>query len=168
MTAVAPRPDVHPGTMPRRGADTRTVPHLPAVRGGLRARDHASQRRTRVTRIRGDQDDVFSHGFICPKGSTLRQLHEDPDRLRPPLVSATAIVEGDLGRGVRRGRRHGCGAVIDAHGREARRRLRRQPQRPQPRRAALPQAAAAQGARHHQRVLGQHRRPAAQGDLVRR
>ena len=40
----------------------------------------------RVTRIRGDQHDVFSHGFLCPKGSTLRQLHEDPDRLRQPLV----------------------------------------------------------------------------------
>ncbi|MEP6661341.1 MAG: molybdopterin-dependent oxidoreductase [Acidimicrobiales bacterium] len=39
-----------------------------------------------VTRIRGDRDDVFSHGFICPKGSTLKQLHEDPDRLRSPLV----------------------------------------------------------------------------------
>jgi anaerobic selenocysteine-containing dehydrogenase len=41
---------------------------------------------TRVTRIRGDRDDVFSHGFICPKGSTLRQLHEDPDWLRRPVV----------------------------------------------------------------------------------
>ena len=39
-----------------------------------------------VVRIRGDRDDVFSHGFICPKGSTLKQLHEDPDRLRKPLV----------------------------------------------------------------------------------
>jgi anaerobic selenocysteine-containing dehydrogenase len=39
-----------------------------------------------VVRIRGDRDDVFSHGFICPKGSTLKQLHEDPDRLRRPLV----------------------------------------------------------------------------------
>jgi anaerobic selenocysteine-containing dehydrogenase len=39
-----------------------------------------------VTRIRGDRDDVFSHGFICPKGSTLRQLHDDPDWLRQPLV----------------------------------------------------------------------------------
>ncbi|MEM7139634.1 MAG: molybdopterin oxidoreductase family protein [Actinomycetota bacterium] len=39
-----------------------------------------------VKRIRGDRDDVFSHGFICPKGSTLKQLHEDPDRLRAPLV----------------------------------------------------------------------------------
>ena len=40
----------------------------------------------RVTRIRGDREDVFSHGFICPKGSTLKQLHEDPDWLRRPLV----------------------------------------------------------------------------------
>jgi len=39
-----------------------------------------------IVRIRGDQKDVFSHGFICPKGSTLKQLHEDPDRLRKPLV----------------------------------------------------------------------------------
>lgn len=39
-----------------------------------------------VKRIRGDREDVFSHGFICPKGSTLKQLHEDPDRLRKPLV----------------------------------------------------------------------------------
>jgi len=39
-----------------------------------------------VTRIRGDRDDVFSKGFICPKGSTLKQLHADPDRLRSPLV----------------------------------------------------------------------------------
>ena len=39
-----------------------------------------------IVRVRGDRDDVFSHGFICPKGSTLKQLHEDPDRLRRPLV----------------------------------------------------------------------------------
>jgi anaerobic selenocysteine-containing dehydrogenase len=39
-----------------------------------------------VVRIRGDRDDVFSHGFLCPKGSTLRQLHSDPDRLRAPVV----------------------------------------------------------------------------------
>ena len=39
-----------------------------------------------VVRIRGDMKDVFSKGYICPKGSTLKQLHEDPDRLRQPLV----------------------------------------------------------------------------------
>jgi anaerobic selenocysteine-containing dehydrogenase len=41
-----------------------------------------------VTRIRGDADDVFSHGFVCPKGAALKPLHEDPDRVRVPLVRA--------------------------------------------------------------------------------
>ena len=39
-----------------------------------------------LTGIRGDAQDVFSHGFICPKGSALRALHDDPDRLRTPLI----------------------------------------------------------------------------------
>jgi anaerobic selenocysteine-containing dehydrogenase len=39
-----------------------------------------------VVRVRGDRDDVFSKGFICPKGSLLGKLHSDPDRLRTPLV----------------------------------------------------------------------------------
>ena len=36
-------------------------------------------------------DDVFSHGFICPKGSTLKQLHDDPDRLRMPMVKRDGV-----------------------------------------------------------------------------
>ncbi len=36
--------------------------------------------------IRGYKDDVFSEGFICPKGVSLRELDTDPDRLRVPLV----------------------------------------------------------------------------------
>ncbi|HJS71897.1 MAG TPA: molybdopterin-dependent oxidoreductase [Acidimicrobiia bacterium] len=39
-----------------------------------------------VLRIRGDRDDVFSHGYICPKGSTLGKLDQDPDRLRTPMI----------------------------------------------------------------------------------
>jgi anaerobic selenocysteine-containing dehydrogenase len=39
-----------------------------------------------VTRIRGDREDVFSKGFICPKGSTLKHLHDDPDWLRRPML----------------------------------------------------------------------------------
>jgi len=45
----------------------------------------------RIARIRGDRDDVFSKGFICPKGSTLRQLHEDPDRVRTPLIKRNGV-----------------------------------------------------------------------------
>jgi anaerobic selenocysteine-containing dehydrogenase len=39
-----------------------------------------------VTAVRGDPDDVFSHGFLCPKGVALKELHEDPDRIRTPLI----------------------------------------------------------------------------------
>ena len=46
-----------------------------------------------VVRIRGDRDDVFSRGFICPKGSTLKQLEADPDRLRTPLIRHNGIHE---------------------------------------------------------------------------
>jgi anaerobic selenocysteine-containing dehydrogenase len=38
-----------------------------------------------VTKVRGDEQDVFSHGFLCPKGVSLKELHEDPDRLRTPV-----------------------------------------------------------------------------------
>ncbi len=39
-----------------------------------------------VVSVRGDADDVLSHGFICPKAFGIKQLHEDPDRLTTPLV----------------------------------------------------------------------------------
>jgi anaerobic selenocysteine-containing dehydrogenase len=39
-----------------------------------------------VADIRGNPDDAWSAGHICPKGTTLGQLHEDPDRLRRPMV----------------------------------------------------------------------------------
>ncbi|MBG7703694.1 molybdopterin oxidoreductase family protein [Streptomyces sp. MC1] len=41
---------------------------------------------TRVTGARGDRDDVFSKGFICPKGAAFGAVDGDPDRLRAPLV----------------------------------------------------------------------------------
>src|SRR4051812_5236898 len=39
----------------------------------------------RVTSIRGDEEDPFSRGHICPKALGLKDLHEDKDRLRQPL-----------------------------------------------------------------------------------
>ena len=72
-----------------------------------------------VVRIRGDQKDVFSHGFICPKGSTLKQLHEDPDRLRQPLVKRNgvhvAVSWDEAWQEVERG----FMGVIERHGRGA-------------------------------------------------
>ncbi len=39
-----------------------------------------------ITGIRGDDDDVLSHGYICPKGPALAALDTDPDRLRTPMI----------------------------------------------------------------------------------
>src|SRR4051795_10074474 len=38
-----------------------------------------------VSAVRGDHDDVFSHGFLCPKGVAIKDLHEEPDRGRTAL-----------------------------------------------------------------------------------
>ena len=35
--------------------------------------------------IRGDADDPFSRGYICPKAVALQDFHFDPDRLRYPV-----------------------------------------------------------------------------------
>jgi len=40
----------------------------------------------RVVAIRGAERDVLSRGYICPKAVALKDLHEDPDRVRTPLV----------------------------------------------------------------------------------
>ena len=40
----------------------------------------------RVISIRGDADDPFSRGYLCPKAAALADLHDDPDRLRRPMI----------------------------------------------------------------------------------
>jgi len=37
-------------------------------------------------KVRGDREDVFSHGYVCPKGLALVDLERDPDIVRRPLV----------------------------------------------------------------------------------
>lgn len=39
----------------------------------------------KLVAIRGDEDDPFSRGHICPKGNAILDLESDPDRLRRPL-----------------------------------------------------------------------------------
>ncbi len=38
-----------------------------------------------IVSIKGDKNDPFSQGYICPKATALQDLHEDPDRLRQPV-----------------------------------------------------------------------------------
>lgn len=75
----------------------------------------------RVTRVQGDPDDVFSRGYLCPKGAALGALHHDPDRLRRPRIrtgdrwrevdwpEAFAAVDAGLGAILARGDRDAIG-----------------------------------------------------------
>jgi anaerobic selenocysteine-containing dehydrogenase len=72
-----------------------------------------------IVTIRGDDEDPFSRGYLCPKAYGLKALQEDPDRLRRP-IRRTATGWEEIGwdeaiafaaDGLRR--------VRDAHGAEA-------------------------------------------------
>jgi len=39
----------------------------------------------KITGIRGDKNDLFSQGHICPKAVALQDIHYDKDRLKSPL-----------------------------------------------------------------------------------
>jgi anaerobic selenocysteine-containing dehydrogenase len=47
----------------------------------------------KIISIKGDAKDVFSAGYICPKAVALKDLHEDPDRLRTPLIKRNGVFE---------------------------------------------------------------------------
>lgn len=38
-----------------------------------------------IISIKGDANDPFSRGYICPKATALQDLHEDPERIRHPM-----------------------------------------------------------------------------------
>ncbi len=65
----------------RSGVHTRTCSLCEAMCGL-----HVHVEGGRVSKIRANDDDVWSRGYMCPKGTALGHLHEDPDRLRRPLV----------------------------------------------------------------------------------
>jgi anaerobic selenocysteine-containing dehydrogenase len=73
-----------------------------------------------VRGIRGDAEDPFSQGYICPKAYGLKALQEDPDRLRRPLMKIDGVHrevswEEALGAAVERlndvKKRHGADAT---------------------------------------------------------
>lgn len=47
----------------------------------------------RIVSIRGAEGDEFSNGYICPKGVAMGDLHEDPDRLRAPMIKRNGRFE---------------------------------------------------------------------------
>ncbi len=73
----------------------------------------------RILSIRGDKDDPFSRGHICPKAVALKDVHEDPDRLRRPLRrTARGWVEVGWDEALDEAAER-LGAVQKAHGRNA-------------------------------------------------
>ncbi len=67
--------------MPSETVHYRTCPFCEATCGL-----EVTMRGDEVVSVRGDADDVFSRGFLCPKSQGLKQLHTDGDRLTTPLV----------------------------------------------------------------------------------
>ena len=76
-------------TSDRAGAPT----SAPATSARPCAASPSRWRADRDRSIRGDEDDPFSRGHICPKAVALKDLHDDPDRLRRPLRRAGASWE---------------------------------------------------------------------------
>jgi anaerobic selenocysteine-containing dehydrogenase len=73
----------------------------------------------KVIGIRGHDADVFSAGYICPKGVALKDLHEDPDRLRTPLIKRNGrFVEASWDEAFAEIERR-LPPVVAAHGRDA-------------------------------------------------
>jgi anaerobic selenocysteine-containing dehydrogenase len=72
-----------------------------------------------VVSVRGDADDAFSHGFICPKAYGIKQLHDDPDRLTAPLVRRDGeLVETSLDEAFEEIDRR-LSPILTEHGRNA-------------------------------------------------
>ncbi|MCC6648252.1 MAG: molybdopterin-dependent oxidoreductase [Polyangiaceae bacterium] len=72
-----------------------------------------------ITSIRGDDDDPFSRGHVCPKALALKDVHEDPDRLTLPQRRTGArweTISWEEALAEAAGRLH---AVQRAHGRSA-------------------------------------------------
>jgi anaerobic selenocysteine-containing dehydrogenase len=73
----------------------------------------------RIISVRGDDDDVFSHGFVCPKGTQIGALHEDPDRLREPLVRRNGALEEASWEEAFAAVERGLLPILERHGRNA-------------------------------------------------
>ncbi|MEU7990230.1 molybdopterin-dependent oxidoreductase [Streptosporangium canum] len=72
-----------------------------------------------VTSVKGDPDDPFSKGFVCPKGASLGRLDEDPDRLRVPMIRKGGEWREATWEEAFQAVDQGLKNVIDAHGRQA-------------------------------------------------
>jgi anaerobic selenocysteine-containing dehydrogenase len=73
----------------------------------------------RIVSVRGDRDDVFSAGFICPKGAAFGDLDADPDRLRAPRVRRDGVLVPTTWDEAFAAVDAGLTPILAAHGRDA-------------------------------------------------
>jgi anaerobic selenocysteine-containing dehydrogenase len=73
----------------------------------------------RVLSVRGADADPFSEGYICPKGVAIADLHDDPDRLRTPMIRRNGRFEAATWDEAFAEIERGLMPVIERHGREA-------------------------------------------------
>jgi anaerobic selenocysteine-containing dehydrogenase len=73
----------------------------------------------RISSVRGDGDDVFSRGFICPKGAALGELDADPDRLRAPRVRRDGVLAPASWAEAFAAVEAGLMPILDRHGRDS-------------------------------------------------
>jgi anaerobic selenocysteine-containing dehydrogenase len=59
--------------------------HLCEAICGLVIQTEGPQGDEKIVSIKGDPNDPLSRGHICPKAVALKDIHEDPDRLRRPI-----------------------------------------------------------------------------------
>ncbi|MBT2381554.1 molybdopterin-dependent oxidoreductase [Streptomyces sp. ISL-111] len=74
----------------------------------------------RAVKVRGAQDDVFSKGYVCPKGIALGDIDQDPQRCHAPLVrqangTFAEVTWDEAFAEVARG----LGRVAEKHGKDA-------------------------------------------------
>src|SRR5476651_1878515 len=59
--------------------------HLCEAICGLSIETTEGEGRVQITSIKGDPQDTFSRGHICPKAVALQDIQNDPDRLHQPM-----------------------------------------------------------------------------------
>lgn len=80
QTAASPELTVHHRICPFCEAHCGTLVTVDAARG-------------QITGVRGDPDDPLSRGYICPKSYAMKDLHDDPDVIRTPLIKRNGRFE---------------------------------------------------------------------------
>ena len=115
-----------------------------------------------LTLVRGDKDDVFSHGYLCPKGTALKAARRGPEP-HPHAAGPHAATPGTRPRWdeafaeIERG----LGPIMEARPRRGRH-LPGQPERPQPRRDDRVQPVLIQALGTEEHLQREHRRPDAE------